>query len=134
MEQQSNKNREPLVIQQFISNCIAINIKITTMDRVDLRVFDDRYNAASVTGIGFNSLLGMLKMLSTALSSGKEQGFTFLNEEKTMIAALGWHKEMDTYSLLIDKFASCIYSQDVPETVNLLENLIQRLENIAWGG
>lgn len=134
MEEQNNKTRKPLVIQQFISNCIAVRIKIVTMDCVEIRVFDDQYNAASVTGIGFNSLLSMLKMLSTTLSSGKEQGFTFLNEEKTMIAALGWHKEMDTYSLLIDKFASCIYSQDIPETVSLLNNLIQKIENIDWVG
>lgn len=134
MEQQSNKNREPLVIQQFISNCIAINIKITTMDRVDLRVFDDQYNAASVTGIGFNSLLSMLKTLSTALKYTNNDKFVFLNEEKTMVAALGWRKEMDAYSLVIDKYTASIYSQDVPETEDLLDNLIQKLENIAWGG
>lgn len=134
MEQQSNKDRDPLVIQQFISNCIAINIKINTMDRVDLRVFDDQYNAASVTGIGFNSLLSMLKMLSTALKYTNNDEFVFLNEEKTMVAAIGWRKEMDAYSLIIDKYTACIYSQDVLETIELLDNLIQKLENIAWGG
>nr|DAR40663.1 MAG TPA: hypothetical protein [Caudoviricetes sp.] len=134
MEQQSNKTRDPLVIQQFISNCIAVNIKITTMDRVDLRVFDDQYNAASVTGIGFNSLLSMLKMLSTALKYTNNDEFVFLNEEKTMVAAIGWCKEKDVYSLVIDKYTACIYSQDVPETENLLDNLIQKLENIDWAG
>lgn len=87
MEEQSNKTRNPLVIQQFISNCIAVRIKIVTMDCVEIRVFDDQYNAASITGIGVNSLLRMLKLLHTTLSSGKEQGFTFLNEEKTMVVA-----------------------------------------------
>ena len=134
MEEQSNKTRNPLVIQQFISNCIAVRIKIVTMDCVEIRVFDDQYNAASITGIGVNSLLRMLKLLHTTLSSGKEQGFTFINEEKTMVVAIGWHSEMDAYSLLIDKFASHIFTQDIQETVSLLNNLIQKIENIDWVG
>lgn len=133
MEQQSNKNRDPLVIQQFVSNCIAVRIKITTMDRIDLRVFDDQYNAASVD-IDFNSLLRMLNMLLDALQYKKNQVFDFLNKEKTMVVALGWHQELDAYSLLIDKYAAHIYSDDITETVDLLNSLIQRLENISWGG
>ena len=133
MEQQSNKNIDPLVIQQFVSNCIAVRIKITTMDRIDLRVFDDQYNAASVD-IDFNSLLRMLNMLLDALQYKKNQVFDFLNKEKTMVVALGWHQELDAYSLLIDKYAAHIYSDDITETVDLLNSLIQRLENISWGG
>lgn len=133
MEQQTNETREPLVIQQFVSNCIAVRIKITTMDRIDLRVFDDQYNAASVD-IDFNSLLRMLNMLLDALQYKKNQVFDFLNKEKTMVVALGWHQELDAYSLLIDKYAAHIYSEDITETVDLLNSLIQRLENISWGG
>lgn len=134
MKQQDNKTNEPLVIRQFISNCIAVRIKIATMDCIEFRVFDDQYNAASVIGIDFNSLLRMLNMLLDALQYKKNQAFDFLNKEKTMVVALGWHQELDAYSLLIDKYAAHIYSNDIVETVDLLNSLIQRLENISWGG
>lgn len=133
MEQQNNKATKPVVIQQFISNCVAVRIKIATMDCVELRIFDDQYNASSVNGIGFNSLLQMLKTLSTALKYTKEQEFAFLNEEKTMVVALGWRQELGAYSLLIDKYTARIYKKDITETVNLLDNLIQKIENITWG-